>query len=672
MLLRRRTDRPSPHRSFMTAEGSVLVPRQSSSAPLEGDDIWNYALNEYRACLDIDLRDNASSLARDLELCSNTDEILDVLQDASECLSDRRQGSKASRVLRGALRPVVDGLSAILNTSAETASGIGVPGGKGIFTAIAVLLKAADGVSATYDDLKELFGRLTVYIERLQQRIKAPMAGGTRKIVIKTLVEVLRALETATRMIRKGRIEIFLNTLFTKSKDVQSAIQNLETIMMDEERMAITDVVVGMHELSSDVLGIRTSLTTLATGNEELQQVVQRTDLTTQNILARLEAQREIRRRRSIDEAMYGMLQELINRSAPGVLEDTTEVSKAKETPSDVDVQAGTTVASSPKDRIHLHTPCNHPMQSPEEQSQPATVDLSPAAPTNNPPAYSLPAAARVPELSLAPFQRNNNKRIVPHDTSGVDWFSEDDSDRHSTRNAVRSTQDLPKDFIPGLYKALSAIDRPTTRDLGWIRLTHVDRTWRSAGMAMPSLWARDYGTMASHDAADTFRARACGTPLTVSISGRLSKRHEDVLIHVVSASICSIKTLSLVSHSYPWSSLVAGKRLPELCELDLDDGERDGRFNGFKFEPTLYAPKLTHASLRGTRAFLLVAPSLISLTLTNVLASSCGIFDILRGTPSLEHLVLDMSQHQDSIVFKSYGRHIPVELPHLLTFRIL
>lgn len=235
---------------------------------------------------------------------------------------------------------------------------------------------------------------------------------------------------------------------------------------------------------------------------------------------------------------------------------------------------------------------------------------------------------------------------------------------------------ELPGDVLCDLYQALSAIDRPTPDDLGWTRMTMVNRAWRSIGLELPILWARDYGSMASHDAVDAFRMRARDIPLTVCITQRLSKQHENVLIYAVSANIRRIETLSLKAYSYLWSSLVAGKRLPELRILHLDDsrlhmGSGSAPSDYLEMDFPLHAPRLTHVSLRGCRLFPLVAPSLKSLTLADQRTTSARVLDVLRGVPSLEHLVLDMS------VFNIYARdqvahREPVQLPRLRTFRIL
>ncbi|VDC04848.1 unnamed protein product [Peniophora sp. CBMAI 1063] len=238
--------------------------------------------------------------------------------------------------------------------------------------------------------------------------------------------------------------------------------------------------------------------------------------------------------------------------------------------------------------------------------------------------------------------------------------------------------QDLPSDILLDLYQVLSAIDRPNPHDVGWIRMTHVDTLWRRVGLDLPILWANDYGSMASHDAVQTFRTRARNIPLTVCIPERLSKQHENVLIYAISASIRDIEALSLKTYSYLWSSLVAGKTLPKLRILDLDDsklhvgGAVDAAPSDYlEMDFPLKAPLLTHVSLRGCRLFPLFAPSLLSLTLADQRTTSARVLDVLRGTPSLEHLVLDMS------IFNIYARdqvehRAAVQLPRLRTLQIL
>ncbi|KZV68791.1 hypothetical protein PENSPDRAFT_504967 [Peniophora sp. CONT] len=216
--------------------------------------LWIAAIKQYHRSLDVDLQDPSLSFIDSLRYCSTAEEILDVLQSTSSCLHNKRQGSKTSRTLRDVLKPVVYGLLAILDVGAEAASSTGVPGGKSIFAAIAVLLKAADSVRAAYDDLEKLFERLEAYVKRLQVRLQAPMRSGAREVAVTSLVEMLKALALATKMVRRNRVELFLRALFTRSSEVRAAIQDLEVLVSDEEKMAVTDVVVDVSGSTTETV----------------------------------------------------------------------------------------------------------------------------------------------------------------------------------------------------------------------------------------------------------------------------------------------------------------------------------------------------------------------------------------------------------------------------------
>ncbi|VDC03062.1 unnamed protein product [Peniophora sp. CBMAI 1063] len=258
-ILRRGPDHPH----YTTERRRAEVLSSGSEHPPDLEELWNDALDQYRSSLSIDPRDQGLAFVRDLERCTSSDDILDYLQDTSECLSDRRQGSKASRALRKSLKPLIRGLSVILDAGSETASSLGVPGGKGIFAAVAILLQAADRVSATYDDLQKLLNGLEVYVVRLKVRIEAPMRKEAKETVVKALIEVLKTLELATKVMREGRIRHFVKALFTKADGVQSALARLEDVTTEEERMAL-----------AHLSGVRC-----------VQPTINRTDVTTRRIL---------------------------------------------------------------------------------------------------------------------------------------------------------------------------------------------------------------------------------------------------------------------------------------------------------------------------------------------------------------------------------------------------
>ena len=93
------------------------------------------------------------------------------------------------------------------------------------------------------------------------------------KIAVKALVEVLKALELATKMVRKGRIGeylgwlrcfanvladlihlgLFFGAFISKPDSVDAALARIEDVTTEEERMAIAELVLDMHELSCEI-----------------------------------------------------------------------------------------------------------------------------------------------------------------------------------------------------------------------------------------------------------------------------------------------------------------------------------------------------------------------------------------------------------------------------------
>ncbi|KZV68725.1 hypothetical protein PENSPDRAFT_686964 [Peniophora sp. CONT] len=103
------------------------------------DDLLKRAFSEYNRSVAIDLNDREDPIVRQLQECATIDAVLDVLEDTSRLLIIKRRGSAASQKLREALKPVVYGLGILLDVTAETASSLSIPGGKGVFVAVAML-----------------------------------------------------------------------------------------------------------------------------------------------------------------------------------------------------------------------------------------------------------------------------------------------------------------------------------------------------------------------------------------------------------------------------------------------------------------------------------------------------------------------------------------------------
>jgi hypothetical protein len=70
------------------------------------------------------------------------------------------------------------------------------------------ILKAATGVSTSYDALLELFECFEHYLGRLKVLTEFPSA--VREILVKIMVELLEVLALATQQIKQGRFSKFL------------------------------------------------------------------------------------------------------------------------------------------------------------------------------------------------------------------------------------------------------------------------------------------------------------------------------------------------------------------------------------------------------------------------------------------------------------------------------
>ncbi|VDC00351.1 unnamed protein product [Peniophora sp. CBMAI 1063] len=230
----------------------------SESSTLTGvDDLWDEALEEYKRITGLDLRSLDDPLARRLGACTSNEDVLNALVETAAAVETYRKGGAMESSIRGALKHLVHGLSILLETGAEAASSLAIPGGKAPFVAVAVLLKAAKGVSAKLDDLEKLFVQFNIYLKRLNDRLRVPLEHHARAIAVEVLVEMLKALALATKVMRENRFKHFLKALFVEGSEARQAVQRLEDILTNEERTSITHIIVGMHALKEDLLDAR-------------------------------------------------------------------------------------------------------------------------------------------------------------------------------------------------------------------------------------------------------------------------------------------------------------------------------------------------------------------------------------------------------------------------------
>ncbi|VDB94048.1 unnamed protein product [Peniophora sp. CBMAI 1063] len=249
-----------------------------------------------------------------------------------------------------------------------------------------------------------------------------------------------------------------------------------------------------------------------------------------------------------------------------------------------------------------------------------------------------------------------------------------------TTTTTMAHASELTQDILFTLFALVAELDEPTTRSLAWLRLTHVCRSWRTVGLDHSILWARVYGAFACREAVRAVSARARGVPLKVAVSGRLSKKHEDVLADALAEDIASVETLSVRRFSQSWTKLVSkARQLPQLRELIIDDVPPANlalmqsmyQYHQISLSAErVYAPELETLRLRGGGLIPFVAPSLKTLVISEQSTPACMLLDLFAQCPSLEEVTVDYSFVGNHL--PSVNTHEIVELPRLRSFKLL
>ncbi|VDC07212.1 unnamed protein product [Peniophora sp. CBMAI 1063] len=314
--IRTRGERPDRASHFATAEprssappsSNSIPPREASGAesgstsngrPVASEDVktnsvvqedalvdlWNDALLKYKTTTAIDLTDPTSPLYRSLANCFSHHAILSALnglinkftayRDPSPNSSGTRIRAALGRVVRAVLR------AGVIDVGGETAAALAIPGGKAIFVALGALLQATEGVTDRFDAVLLLLHNLESYMVRLDVRLNAPLVPAAREHTVKILVEMLDTFAMATRMMRRNRARHFMTVLTGGGQDVKAAIGRFEGLMVEDTRLSLAEVHIGIQTLS----------TSLQTGFDEVKtEVAQHLEVATSDIVTRVTA----------------------------------------------------------------------------------------------------------------------------------------------------------------------------------------------------------------------------------------------------------------------------------------------------------------------------------------------------------------------------------------------
>ena len=276
---------------------SSLIPHPDVSHS-QFQDLFDAALLEYNQKTGKDIM--TDPLTARLLYCGSSDAVLSILQEQAHAFNQYRNGDWKVQLMRR-LKPTVDILFG-LSTGGVFGEGIGLVSltnlksildllkfilhraelstiesnirrGRSLTCGMCIsaclpvvlkpeILKAATGVSASYDALLELFECFEHYLGRLKVLTEFPSA--VREILLKIMVELLEVLALATQQIKQGRLSEFLLAGISHlsendaekfarkllgENDIEAVLQRLDRLTMEESRMTATqtmEVVYGL------------------------------------------------------------------------------------------------------------------------------------------------------------------------------------------------------------------------------------------------------------------------------------------------------------------------------------------------------------------------------------------------------------------------------------------
>ncbi|KZV60933.1 hypothetical protein PENSPDRAFT_693837 [Peniophora sp. CONT] len=233
--------------------------------------LWNDALQAYEEQTKHKLPIADGSLPES----STEGEVIDYIELQARSFEAFRANG---RRVRGVLQPIVNLVLLFVDAGAEAGAAYDVkPGGKAIFLAIAVLLKATKGVSELYNSVEDLLQEVTGHLERIKIHFEPPRTplATLKNIVLKALIQVLKVLAIATKycdLVMEGkpwygnlgrtivrRTKDYF-TMFVNKADVQEILKELRALTKKEEQMVIAATYADGRETKASVTIVKSDV----------------------------------------------------------------------------------------------------------------------------------------------------------------------------------------------------------------------------------------------------------------------------------------------------------------------------------------------------------------------------------------------------------------------------
>ncbi|KAF8259848.1 hypothetical protein EI94DRAFT_959674 [Lactarius quietus] len=220
---------------------------------------------------------NENPFAEKVKTCDSPSAVLVLLQDNLKAFKDFRDKNRKFIECIGPLVQFVHAFSGVLG---EVAGLIPFQPTKLIFVGIDVLFTAADGVSASYDALLELFECIGNFVKRLHIYSEIPLETLMKDIVAKIMVELISILALAKKQIGRGRLKQFAKRLLGDS-EIETILKRLDRLTQEEARMTVTQTLAIVH-------GLLNNMKVVMDGGEASTSTIRRSLVTMQEVASEI------------------------------------------------------------------------------------------------------------------------------------------------------------------------------------------------------------------------------------------------------------------------------------------------------------------------------------------------------------------------------------------------
>ncbi|KAH9046112.1 hypothetical protein EDB84DRAFT_1558561 [Lactarius hengduanensis] len=237
------------------------------------------ALEKYTEQMKTDLQDNP--FAEEVKRCDSPNDVLELLEKTKNEFKEYRD---KNRKFIDCLNPVVQFVHIFSEILGEATSLVPFQPAKLVFVGINVLFTAAEGVSASYDTLLELFECTGSFLKRLKiYTMIDDLSPLMKDIIGKIMIELLSILIQAKEQIKQGRLKKFAKKLLGDS-EIENILRRLDRLTKDEAHMTDAHILEVVHGLMNNmkvvmdggeasVAAIRETLVTMQDALNEINKI---------------------------------------------------------------------------------------------------------------------------------------------------------------------------------------------------------------------------------------------------------------------------------------------------------------------------------------------------------------------------------------------------------------